>query len=248
MATERKGTALMHMGHSGTQRILHTKNTGKTLTVPVMGTGPQHTLNGHERLTCESCHAAWAPQCYGCHIGFDPTRSQWDHVQQRETPGLWKETRWKIVNGPPALGVDETDGSIAPFVPGMNLIADLPGQKSLRVNRYARISPHTTQTKGRTCVECHQSPGAVGLVTGRARSLDHPEWSTPVGWIRDPSKPAPGLRPGERSFSPSEIQRVLTVGTCLPCHESGNKLYQDFPAALLAAAKLKDAPHRTKSP
>ena len=112
------------------RRLLTGKVSGKELEIPLFKQGSHHNLKGHERLTCDSCHAAWAPQCYGCHIGFDANQKQWDHLLDRKTPGRWIESRWAVESGLPALGVDE-QGRITTFVPGMNLILEKPSQRKL---------------------------------------------------------------------------------------------------------------------
>jgi hypothetical protein len=52
-----------------------------------MSPGQQHEMKSHERLSCDSCHTSWAPQCYGCHIEYYPQEKQWDHLKQKRTPG-----------------------------------------------------------------------------------------------------------------------------------------------------------------
>ena len=96
--THRHGSALYHVRENvspdGKKRHLLTgKVSGKELEIPLFKHGSHHNLKGHERLTCDSCHAAWAPQCYGCHIGFDANQKQWDHLLDRKTPGRWIESR-----------------------------------------------------------------------------------------------------------------------------------------------------------
>jgi hypothetical protein len=39
-------------------------------------------------------------------------------------------------------------------------------------------------------------------------------------------------RGAARSFTAHEVDRILAVGVCLPCHEKADDpIYQDFPAA-----------------
>jgi len=42
---------------------------------------------GHKRLTCESCHSTWVPQCYGCHVKKDDRETHLDKLTLEETPG-----------------------------------------------------------------------------------------------------------------------------------------------------------------
>jgi hypothetical protein len=240
-ATARRGSALPHLWREGERRFLHRKSDGKNLAVPVMLNSAHHTLKGHERLTCDSCHAAWAPQCGGCHIAFDPAGRQWDHLRRAETQGRWMETRWGVGHGPPALGVGE-DNRIAPFAPGMNLILELPDRPALRAIRYARISPHTTRRKGRTCASCHAEPAALGIIAGDTAAPGKLRLRLPRGWVREGAPAAAGLRPGERSLTPEEMHRIRRVGACLPCHDGKQAFYGDFAAALVTAATMRGHP------
>lgn len=240
-ATARRGSALPHLWRQGERRFLHRKADGKDLAVPVMANGAHHALKGHERLICESCHAAWAPQCGGCHIALDPAGRQWDHLRRAETPGRWIETRWAVSHGPPVLGVG-ADNRIAPFVPGMNLILEQPGRPPLRVIRHARVSPHTTRRASRTCASCHADPAVLGVIAGETAASDNPRLRLPRGWVREGAPAAPGLRPGERSLAPDEMRRIRQVGTCLPCHDGTQDWYGDFAAALAAAATRRGHP------
>ena len=64
--TRRHGSALYHVRESVSpdgkkRRLLTGKVSGKELEIPLFKQGSHHNLKGHERLTCDSCHAAWAP-------------------------------------------------------------------------------------------------------------------------------------------------------------------------------------------
>ncbi|MBI3992183.1 MAG: hypothetical protein HY342_02835 [Candidatus Lambdaproteobacteria bacterium] len=234
-----RGSALLHVYRQegdqgqGTRRMLRKKRTGDVLAVPLTRAGPHHDLRGHERLTCEACHAAWAPQCDGCHISYDPSGRQWDHLLRRETPGRWIERRWSVRSDPPALGV-RADNRIGPFVPGMSFILERPdGRPPLRRVIYSRISPHTTRKQGRSCESCHGDERALGVIVGHVHAPQHPGWVLPQGWVgRDVAQPAPGLHKGDRSLDRAERRRIARVGTCLPCHPGTAAMYRDFGAAL----------------
>lgn len=237
VVTRRRGTPLWNVFHADGKRLLREGATGREVTIPVMKHGRTHDLKGHERLSCTACHDTWAPQCDGCHIAFDPAGRQRDHLLHKATPGRWIETRWHIRNGAPALGVG-ADGRIWPFVPGMNLLAELPGRaKPLRSLRYTRMVPHTTQRAGRSCASCHRSEQVLGIITGETAAPGNPDWRVPIGWVaRGAEQPAPGLRAGERSLNRTERRRVLRVGQCLVCHRGTSRIYDDFPASLAAIA------------
>ena len=59
----------------------------------------------HHRLSCQACHSKWVPQCYGCHILQDKTKTQLDKIAIKETPGRWEEFRSFIRHTCPPLGV-----------------------------------------------------------------------------------------------------------------------------------------------
>ena len=232
--TRRHGSALYHVRESvspdgNKRRLLTGKVSGKELEIPLFKPGSHHNLKGHERLTCDSCHAAWAPQCYGCHIGFDANQKQWDHLLDRKTPGRWIESRWAVESGLPALGVDE-QGRITTFVPGMNLILEKPGaEKIIRHQLFSALSPHTTRLEARSCGSCHRNDQALGIIDKHVTHPDHPEWILPRGWIDDgQDKPGESSNPRARSLNLSEIQKIRRVGNCLPCHHQEERFFQDF--------------------
>jgi hypothetical protein len=218
------GTPLWNLELRGAQRWLHPKRGGSPLPVPVMSSArPGHDPSEvHARLSCEACHAQWAPRCHGCHLEYDPRQTQWDHVEGRETPGRWRERRWDIDNGPPALGVT-AEGRIGTFVPGMILTVEHPDWASPRFRRlYARLSPHTIGA-ARTCRGCHRDPYVLGLGRGRLLSAGGGwrfEPASPPGpdglpadaWTGlDRAEPGESPRPGDRSFTRRELLRILTV-------------------------------------
>lgn len=59
----------------------------------------------HKRLSCSACHATWVPQCYGCHVKGDASRTQLDKISLRETPGRWQEFKGFMRHEAPPLGV-----------------------------------------------------------------------------------------------------------------------------------------------
>jgi hypothetical protein len=100
------------------------------------------------------------------------------------------------------------------------------------------MDPHTTQKKARPCTECHQDSRALGLGQGNLSFK-------PDGWkfisslsclsnsldIKHPLDAFVGIegrplihtsRKGLRPFNANEINKILYVGLCLPCHENFN--------------------------
>ncbi len=152
---------------SSSSWVLVRKLDGVELPVRQTPRDRNHTLRGHERLTCSGCHAAWVPTCDSCHTSFDPAGRQWDFASGKETPGAWIEKSEGFTWAPPLLGV-RADGRIVPAAPGMNLDVDASaagGRKSSR-RLLAPAEPHTTGKKARTCESCHRAPPGPGFETG----------------------------------------------------------------------------------
>jgi len=203
---------------------------------------------GHRRLSCQSCHSTWVPQCYGCHVKRDMAETHLDKLSHKETPGWWQEGRSYIRYEQPALGV--WNNRVMPITPGCQDVVTLQDAKGQEERSFfsftmAAIDPHTTQRKGRDCASCHTQPKALGLGQGTA-------WQEGGRWQFEPvSQPlatsagaTPRLdayvtidgtalqksfRPNLRPFNQDELGRILTVGTCLPCHPAiTDKAYQPY--------------------
>jgi hypothetical protein len=144
-------------------------------------------------LECYACHAARAPQCYGCHFKQDKRGTQLldfaKGVAPREgqppspskgawTPGL-VYSRWEE----PPLGLDHR-GKVAPYVPGCQVfytevddggkvtklntpIKTASGLYGLAMN--PSLNPHSIRRDPeyvRSCESCHNDPKALGLGSG----------------------------------------------------------------------------------
>lgn len=77
----------------------------------------------HSRLSCQSCHAKWVPQCFGCHVKMDGSKEQLDKLKGRPTPGMWQEYRSFIRYESPALGVKEPISGLE----GSKIVILVPG-------------------------------------------------------------------------------------------------------------------------
>ncbi len=118
------------------------------------------------RMECYSCHAQWAPQCYGCHVkidysggarGFDWVAA--GHVREKhgrkglagEThspelmiPGRIEETRSYLRWEDPALGING-EGRVTPLIPGCQVnytIVDAKGDTIVK-NKIFHTPPGT---------------------------------------------------------------------------------------------------------
>jgi quinol-cytochrome oxidoreductase complex cytochrome b subunit len=228
------------------------KRTGKRLKLQPMAAVCAEG-GGHERLSCGSCHSAWAPRCVTCHTSYDPKGEGFDVLADADVKGAWTEKAGPFVANAPTLGVRGAampggKDSIDTFVPGMIMTVDRAmngGEKPdvLFWRLYARIEPHTTRREARSCESCHSDPEALGYGRGVLRL----EKVAPgVGrWLFAPAAPASpndllaadawipflGTRSDKvsttddvRPFSVEEQRRILTVGACLTCHKADSAL------------------------
>ena len=205
LATANNGTPLWHIELRAEGAWLHTKNTGRVLRIPDASPPHHGEDRSHERLTCAACHSQWAPQCFGCHMEYDPGGEQWDHVDRAVTPGRWSDRFWHADNALPALGVNERD-EVEAFVPGMIMTVAHPDWDEEKfVRRFAPLSPHTTGAS-RSCESCHRSGKALGLGSGGdllEDGLPADAWTN-----RDGSLGGLAPVPGQRPFNAAEMQSI----------------------------------------
>ena len=232
----RKGDKLKNV--DGAKKILQGKVDGKTRPLHI----PKQevcTVDYHKRLTCESCHSTWVPQCNGCHIERDTGKKHLDKLSLKETIGKWQEGRSYIRYERPMLGVwKEKVVIVTPGCQDMVTVVDKEGKTEGGFNRFtmAAINPHTIQEKGRTCVDCHSSPKTVGLGEGKLYVENNQIKFTPIDQgVETQFGKTPGFdtyvtiegkalqhssRPDLRPFSSEELQKILRVGRCVGCHSS----------------------------
>lgn len=194
-------------------------------------------FSAHKRVSCEACHSTWVAQCYGCHAKRDASLTHLDKLSLEETPGMWEEGRSYIRYERPMLGVWQDE--IIVVTPGCQdivTVVDENGRIEKSFDRFtmAAINPHTTQAKGRECIDCHASTKTVGLGEGRL-SLQDGEMSfepldqgvvtsagSTVGFDAYVSLAGEPLQHSSRStlrpFNGSELQSILRVGLCVGCH------------------------------
>lgn len=219
LVTQRRGTPLWHIEVLPEGHRLHRKLQGGSVAIPSIDDDHHLESGAHERVTCSACHSQWAPQCYGCHMSYDPDGRQWDHVEREITPGYWQEARWGVRNDRPPLGVNQHD-RIVPFIPGMIRTIEHPDWEETRFRRlFAPVSPHTTGP-GLTCAQCHRSPTALGLGEGLLSWRDgrwtlessHPSLLDGMpedSFVTLDGRQAETTRLGARGFNPEELRRIL---------------------------------------
>jgi hypothetical protein len=209
------------------------KLTGATHTVPQLATLAAQP-HGHDarhlaKTECFTCHTAWAPTCYGCHIKMDYTKYTdridvaFDHLANaharqgwfRLTPGV------RIADPEPVLGVNWR-GKAVPFVPrAQPLFSFVNGSGTLEYDfkklgfAHNPIVPHTVVRASRACSSCHANDRAVGL--GLFTTREHPklsEFRQPLDYRWDRIVDEEGVAQqvttvdGARPFDKDEITRM----------------------------------------
>jgi hypothetical protein len=126
-------------------------------------------------------------------------------------------------------------------------IIDKKGEIEKSFNRFtmAAINPHTTQAKGRTCVDCHASTKSLGLGEGTIFTKDgemvfegvnqgvdtHAGTTVPFdGYVTLDGKPLQySSRPELRPFNGKELKAILRIGQCVGCHDSyGDEIWKQY--------------------
>ena len=83
-----RGNAMPHIVKNGDEIILHSASGKDIPLIPLKkladedklsleGKVAMQQIEGHiDNMECYACHATWAPQCYGCHINIDYTKTK----------------------------------------------------------------------------------------------------------------------------------------------------------------------------
>ena len=111
------------------------------------------------------------------------------------------------------------------------------------------LNPHSIQKQARSCTSCHLSTKTLGLgegdlkigknSTGKNDFVDPLNRSDimmkasqfePQAKVSMRGEPLAGThQPIARTFNQKEINRILRIGNCIPCHDSyGDPIYQDI--------------------
>ena len=146
-----------------------------------------------DTMECYSCHATWAPQCYGCHVKIDYSggrqsfdwvaaghrHAELEHRADRgesdyETmiPGHVREQRSYLRREDPALGVNG-EGRVTPVIPGCQVSVTIVGPEGDTIvkNHIFRTTPGTEGSTDEGQLGIDMSP-AQPHTTGHARSCE----------------------------------------------------------------------------
>lgn len=202
----------------------------------------------HERLSCESCHTMWVPQCIGCHTSYEKATIGFDMTKKKEVKGTWVEYTGEFMTDYPVLGIKEAnkpfnEQKVGIFSPGMIMElqqSTFSKEKANTFHRlYAPVSGHTTQRQSRSCISCHNDPLALGYGRGtltldsQGRWLFEPLYNLNANdqlpedaWTgyMQPRQDASSTRLNMRPFNIKEQTSILRVGACLTCHAEGSKV------------------------
>ncbi len=129
------------------------------------------------------------------------------------------------------------------------------------------FSPHSVSQKVRACADCHLNPRALGLGSGPPtfgktssgkKDSIQPTLRTDVvkgASKRDPDakatlrgQPLAGShQSGARPLNQEELNRILKVGTCLPCHDRyDDPIYRNVQASYRFAQRIEHREFRNK--
>lgn len=248
---------------------LQGKRSGKLHRSKVITGTPEHTIVGHGRLECYSCHSHMSVQCYGCHTRYDKAKPGMDFIKGAETPGAFSETEDYRMLYPFPLALNQR-GRISPVTPGCQTfvtVAEANGDlskaeyvskfKGSRQLRFAPFYSHNTGKKSIGCSECHGNPRFFGFGQG---VLEGNSFKSTLLCEKSDGKPLDGFlklengrvssfsaitRENARPLNGVEVKRALTVNLCLPCHERAtDPIYRKG----LNARALDDALHRPLLP
>jgi hypothetical protein len=241
------------------------KRSGKLFKSKVITGSPEHTIVGHGRMECYSCHSRTVVQCYGCHTTYDKTQFGKDYIKGIETPGRFSEKEDYRMLYPFPLALNQR-GKISPVTPGCQTfvtVVEADGitskneyvarYKGRRQLRFAPFYSHNTGKKAIGCGECHGNPAFLGfgqhVVAGNSiygtliceQSADKPLDGFLIlneGKVRAYSAIT---RDHSRPLNGKEVRRTLAVNTCIICHEKArDPIYRKE----LDYRALDDALHR----
>ena len=176
---------------------------------------PEHSFSAHlEKMECEACHAAWAPQEYGTFLVRTQTAEQEQAFASLRAWGSWRKSAYLKSQGVPPLGLNQR-GRVAPIRPQFVLFATDASrgfENRLLAAEWKAFVPHSVRRGTVTCSECHDSPRRFLLEADEARLYELDKDGLPL-----------------RSFWSREKQSVVN-GSFLPKdrHEAMNRKTPEY--------------------
>ena len=230
---------------------LQGKRSGKLHESKVITGTPEHSIVGHERMECYSCHSRTVVQCYGCHTEYDRSQKGVDFIKGRETPGRFSETEDYRMLYPFPLALNQR-GMISPVTPGCQTFVTVKDRFGKRVRdeyitsfkgkqqlRFAPFYSHNTGTRAVGCSECHGNPAFLGF---GQHAVEGSSIEATLICEKSEDKPLDGFltmdygrvraysaitRETSRPLSGQEIKAALAVNQCLVCHDDPkDQIYQ----------------------
>ena len=251
-----KGSPLYHLRVSSDHEILlYRKRDGKEIRFRRLKEGEIHRAAYHHRLSCQACHSAWMPQCYGCHVALLKGEKQKDWLTGERRDGRWVEGRTYLRFQRAPLGI-WPNGQIGPFAPGCQIFLDIFDENGKHQPEHSHLSltmasfdPHTTNTSAPTCMDCHLDPKILGLGDGSLRIAKDGLRFSPIydsqasglglpfpldAFVSPEGKPLQKTsREESRPFNNEELNRITRVAPCLTCHDRyEDPVYRSFKKSL----------------
>ncbi|NEW60367.1 cytochrome C, partial [Sulfurovum sp. bin170] len=152
---------MMHLASGKDVKLIPLKKLKETEKLSKEGLLAMDSISSHtENMECYTCHATWAPQCYGCHVKIDYSKGKQnpdylkashDHDIHGKTGGM-KDMRKYLVDGavtesrsfmrwedPPLA--QNGEGRISPTIPGCQTTITVIGKdgKALLQNHIYKI-------------------------------------------------------------------------------------------------------------
>lgn len=229
------------------------KRSGKVLEILTIKGTAEHSVYGHQRLECYTCHSKMVIQCYGCHTIYDKSKNGMDLIKGQETRGEFSEKEDIRLYFPFPLAINQR-GKISPATPGCQTlftIIEEDGTKSKdeyifnfkrgKNFKFAPFYGHNTGRRAVTCRECHMNLSFAGF--GEAIVSLNKKIVTSSILCEKTGNPLTALynmqngklrkfsqivRDESEPLNKEVIRSIIKANLCIICHEKANKkIYGD---------------------
>jgi len=199
-----RGNPLIHTAKKGNHVIMHLASGKDIELIPLKALKEEEKLSKEalvamdqidahtDNMECYTCHATWAPQCYGCHVKIDYSEGKQnpdflaashDHDVHGATGGM-RDLKKYLVDGKvtetrsylrwedPALA-QNGEGRITPVIPGCQVTATVIGKdgKALLQNHIFKIpNVEGAGEEGQNAID--MSPVQPHTISKRSRSCE----------------------------------------------------------------------------